>query len=186
MPYPAQVNRETIIEKARALIEARGVDQLSLSVLAGELGIKAPSLYHHFKNKTALLRAVNQATTAALVAAMNEAIEAADDTHSQITAMFHAYRAFAHQHPATYGLVFTNTIAELRDDPQQALQFALPLQALMAKLVGEANSLAALRGAWALLHGFVMLELAGQFRRGGDLDEAFQQVVDAYVRGWDK
>jgi AcrR family transcriptional regulator len=186
MPYPAQVNRETIIEKARELVEAQGVDQLSLGALARELGIKAPSLYHHFQNKTALLRAVNEATGAALVAALQDAIDAASDIHDQIAAMFHAYRAFAHAHPAAYGLVFTNTIAELRGDPQQAEQLALPLQALMARLVGETDSLAALRGAWALMHGFVMLELAGQFRRGGDLDEAFWKVVEAYVQGWEK
>lgn len=184
MPYPAQVDHKTIIEKARELIEARGVDQLSLNALAGELGIKAPSLYHHFQNKTALLRAVNEATARALVSAIREAMGAAGDAHAQITAMFHAYRAFAHAHPATYGLVFTNTIAELRGDPEQAEQLALPLQALMAQIAGEADSLAALRGAMALAHGFVMLELSGQFRRGGDLDEAFQRVVEAYVRGW--
>jgi AcrR family transcriptional regulator len=184
VPYPAQVNRETIIEKARELIEAHGVDQLSLNALANELGIKAPSLYHHFQNKTALLRGVNEATAAALVGAIREAIDTSSDTHDKITALFHAYRAFAHAHPLTYGLVFTNTIAELRGDPEQAVQLALPLHGLMAEIAGEADSLAALRGAWALLHGFVMLELAGQFRRGGDLDKAFRRVVEAYVRGW--
>lgn len=185
MPYPAQVDCETIIEKARELIEANGVDQLSLGALARELGIKAPSLYHHFQNKTALLRGVNEATGQALVAAIRNAIDPADsDTQAQIMAMFHAYRAFAREHPATYGLAFTNTIAELQGDPEQAAQLALPLQALMARLVGEADSLAALRGAWALMHGFVMLELSGQFRRSGDLDEAFQRATEAYVRGW--
>jgi AcrR family transcriptional regulator len=185
MPYPAQVDRETIIEKARELIEAHGVDQLSLSVLARELGIKAPSLYHHFQNKTALLRGVNEATGLALVAAIRESIgEVKGSPRDQITAMLHAYRAFAHEYPATYGLAFTNTIADLRGDPDQAEQSALPLQALMAQITGEADSLAALRGAMALAHGFVMLELSGQFRRGGDLNEAFDKAVAAYVRGW--
>jgi hypothetical protein len=119
------------------------------------------------------------------VSAIREAIDATSgESRDQIEIMMHAYRAFAHQFPATYGLVFTNTIAELRGDPEQAEQLALPLQALTAQIAGEADSLAALRGAWALVHGFVMLELSGQFQRGGSLDEAFQKAVEAYVRGW--
>ena len=35
-----------------------------------------------------------------------------------------------------------------------------------------------------MLHGFVMLELNKQFRREGDLDEAFEQAIEAYVAGW--
>jgi len=50
-------------------------------------------------------------------------------------------------------------------------------------LVGEEAALPALRGGWALVHGFVMLEISGQFRRGGDLDAAFAHAVAAYIRG---
>ncbi len=41
-----------------------------------------------------------------------------------------------------------------------------------------------LRGAWALIHGFIMFELSGQFRRGGDLESAFIESVQAYLDGW--
>jgi hypothetical protein len=54
----------------------------------------------------------------------------------------------------------------------------------MAAISGVEDSLAALRGALALLHGFVMLELKDQFRRGGDLGETFEKVIEAYVAGW--
>jgi hypothetical protein len=61
---------------------------------------------------------------------------------------------------------------------------ALPLQALMSAVSGPEDSLAALRGAMALVHGFVLLELHGQLRRGGDLAVDFDTVVRAYLRGW--
>jgi hypothetical protein len=54
----------------------------------------------------------------------------------------------------------------------------------MAEITGEAESLPALRGLLALMHGFVMLELAQQFRRGGDLDAAYDKAVRAYLNGW--
>ena len=56
----------------------------------------------------------------------------------------------------------------------------------MAQITGEAQSLAALRGALALVHGFVMLELKGQLEREGDVGAAFAAAVQAYLQGWAK
>ena len=187
MPYPTQVDAEKIVVKARELIEAGGVDGLSLHKLAAELGVKAPSLYRYFADKLALLRAVNDETSRRLFAAIATALEAAStDAASRLLTVALAYRDFAHANPVTYGLLFSNTIAELRPDEAVQVQRVLPLQALMAEVSGEGESLAALRGLNALIHGFVMLELSGQFRRGGDLDAAFVRSVQAYVAGWEK
>jgi Tetracyclin repressor-like, C-terminal domain len=98
--------------------------------------------------------------------------------------MAREYRAFALANPATYRLAFGSTDDELRPDEALLEQLALPLQTAMAGISGEVESLAALRGMWALIHGFVSLELAGQFRRGGDLEAAFQRAVAAYINGW--
>ena len=61
-PYPAQTDRESIVETARMLIERDGMDALSLALLASELGIKPPSLYRHVSSKAALLQAVIEQT----------------------------------------------------------------------------------------------------------------------------
>ncbi len=43
----------------------------------------------------------------------------------------------------------------------------------------------ALRGLWALMHGFVTLELAGQFRRTEtSVQEAWQRALEVYLDGW--
>lgn len=72
-PYPAQVNREAIIRRAREILEAQGVERLTLQYLAAQLGIQAPSLYRYFKNKNELLRAVNEETGRHLIAAIQAA-----------------------------------------------------------------------------------------------------------------
>jgi hypothetical protein len=96
-----------------------------------------------------------------------------------------AYRAFAHANPRTYLLSTTSEADELRPPEEILLRVALPLQAAIAEISGEVHSLAALRGAYGLVHGFVMLELTNQLRRGGDLESAFVQSVEAYLRGWE-
>jgi AcrR family transcriptional regulator len=185
MPYPAQTNLEQIIETAAQLIEAEGVEQLSLARLAAALGIKAPSLYRHVAGKDALIQAVVGRTYQHLSVAYQTAqAQAAGDPTSQLRAILHAHRAFAHSHPQTYLLAFTTTHPQHQADEKALEQGALPIQALMSELSGPAASLPALRGALALAHGFVMLELKGQFRRGGDLNAAFAAAVTAYLNGW--
>lgn len=184
MPYPAQIDRESIVETAYELIEAQGFDTVSLRMVADALGVKAPSLYRHIKNKAALLKAVNEMTNQRMFDVLGELLETAPSAIAQLQAGASALREFAHQHPTTYVLAFTTRDPEARPDANEQEQAILPFQALMADVAGEANSLPALRGFLALVHGFVMLELNDQLRRGGDLDDAFEQSVMAYLRGW--
>ncbi|MFZ4813714.1 MAG: TetR/AcrR family transcriptional regulator [Phototrophicaceae bacterium] len=183
MPFPAHIQRETLLQTAAELIEANGLDQLTLGTLAAQLGIATPSLYHHFKNKTALLQAVNGLTAHDLTQAMQEAAQPTYTPKAQVTAMFHAYRNFAHRYPNRYSLLYATMAPELRISPEQAEPLALPLQRVLALWLGEEKALEALRGGWALVHGFIMLELAGQFQRGGDLNTAFEIAIQTYIAG---
>lgn len=187
MPYPSQIDPEQLIIRARTLLEADGLEQLSLAKLAAEFGVKAPSLYRYVASKNALLQAINTLTAGELVAALQTAADQQADqaeARAALLAMFYAYRAYAHANPAAYALLYNNPTDETQPDANLLESLALPLQARMAKLVGLADSLEALRGAWALLHGFVMLELNGQFRREGDLESAFEGAINAYLKGW--
>jgi AcrR family transcriptional regulator len=185
MPYPSQTDRATIVQTARELIEQDGVEQLSLARVAGKLGIKAPSLYRHVDSKSALLQAVNTLTFEEMFQAYQAALrQAGPDPRACMLAIARAHRAYAQAHPETYVLAYTATAPEDRTDPAALEQAALPLQVIMAEIAGEALSLTALRGALALVHGFVMLELKNQLQRGGDLGEAYEEVVGAYLEGW--
>ncbi len=184
MPYPAQINPDRILEKTRDIVEAKGADQLSLNELAGALGVKAPSLYRYFSSKTDLLRALNLQTIQQLTASMREATSKDGDARMQLLSLARAWRAFSRAYPMSYALAFTQANPELRPDDQLLEAMAIPIQQVMADISGEEQSLSALRGLWALLHGFLLLELSGQFRRGGSLEAAFIQSVEAYLNGW--
>lgn len=184
MPHPSQIDREMVIATARQLIERDGLEKLSLRKLADELGVKAPSLYRYFKNKTAILRAVNEDTSVQLTQALRDAVDHDVPLQEQLISLAHTYRAFAHENRLTYGLLMTNTIEDIQPPDEVLAQNVLPLQALFAQWVGENDSLPALRGAFALLHGWSMLENANQLRRGGDLDAHFEASFRAYIAGW--
>jgi len=184
MPYPSQVNREKIVDTAREFIKTESVDALTLSKLASALNVKAPSLYRHVANKEALLQAVNLRTLQELLAALNFAADSEAAPTSKIMTIVRAYRQFAHANPQLYILAMTAKSGDGRPDEDIMVQMALPMQAVVVQISGEENGLAALRGLFALVHGYVLLELNQQFQREGNLDQTFGMVVEAYLKGW--
>jgi AcrR family transcriptional regulator len=185
MPYPAQINRDALVARAREMIEGEGVEQLSLHKLAAALGVKAPSLYRYFASKTDLLRDVNRLTTQRMMEMMEQA-SGSGDARARMMAMAKACRDFGHANPRTYRLAFTNTSPELRQNDSALEERVIAIQQVIAEISGPEHSLAALRGAWALIHGFIMIELSGQFQRGGDVEAAFFQSMAAYLEGWSR
>jgi AcrR family transcriptional regulator len=192
VPYPSQVDRDTIVAQAQQLIESEGLAALSLAKLAEMLGVKAPSLYRHIGHKVDLLRAVNLMTVEQLFATLHTARttvstvnnSAAPDPQAQLLAIFQAFRHFAHSHPQRYTLLFSLQSEGERPDEDYLAGLAKSIQSIVAEISGDRYALVALRGALALAHGYVMLELNRQLRRGGDLDKTFDQVIIAYLTGW--
>ncbi len=184
MPYPSQIDRETIIQTARQLIEAEGVDNLSLRVLADALGVKAPSLYRYVKNKTALLLAVNELTTREMMAHLYSVADDALPVKERLLAIAKAFRQFVHDNSACYLLTSNTPLGDTRPAADEREQLVLPLQELFAEISDDDDSFPAIRGAYAFMHGWVILEVMQQFERGGDLDAHYERAFRAYLSGW--
>jgi AcrR family transcriptional regulator len=182
MPYPSKLSRDALIQQAWTMIEDEGVANFSLHKLAAHFGVKTASLYR-YGNKVELLRAVNAYTSERLLQALYPALHDESPVAERLRMIGQAYRSFALAHASTYSLMYTNVIDDLRPDEDELEQGVLPLQSLMADITGEAHAHQALRGLMALVHGFVMLENAQQFRRDGSLDEAFNYSLQAYLQG---
>lgn len=52
------ISRHSAVDAALAIIDEQGLEGLSLEGVAGRLGTRAPSLYHHFTNRADLLSQV--------------------------------------------------------------------------------------------------------------------------------
>ncbi|WP_075741095.1 TetR/AcrR family transcriptional regulator [Actinoalloteichus sp. GBA129-24] len=55
---PARINRATIVTAARSVLEAEGLDALTMRRLAREVGRAPMALYHHVSSRSELLTAV--------------------------------------------------------------------------------------------------------------------------------
>jgi AcrR family transcriptional regulator len=181
MPAIPKTSDEEVVRAARRLVEKSGLDALSMQAVAEAVGVRAPSLYKRFPDRAALVEAV----TLSAISDLRDALTASSRSQSPTTglrALGRAFRAFALQNPRLYPLLFT---AGPPGDPAVAARAtaAEPLFDAIARAVRPDHVLSAARTFTAYVHGFCSMELAGAFRLGGSIDEAFTTGLDILIHG---
>jgi len=183
-PAPARTSRDAILAAARALLEDEGLDAVTMAAVADRVGVRAPSLYKHLRDRTELVGAVIAVTAADLSEELERALAAAPaDTSARVHAIASSYRAFARRSPRAAGLLFADLGPELPIPEAELARSARPVLEVAADLVGDDRALPAARAFTAFVHGFTSMESAGAFRLGGDVDDAFDLGIDALIRG---
>lgn len=178
------LTRDHVVAAALRLVEEEGVEALGVSRVARSLGIKPPSLYNHVGKGDALARAVALEGTRGLLAAYRSA----DDTGGpldRLRALVWATRRWALENPALYALMARVPPDNEAEDAGPVIrsilaQFAEPLSQLG---VPDAETVHAIRGLRASVHGFLLLETSHQFGLAEDPEESFRWMVDALLRG---
>ena len=66
-PREPLISRDATVAAAIRIIDAEGLEALSLPRLARAMNVKAPSLYHHFADKSAILESVAREIVSATV-----------------------------------------------------------------------------------------------------------------------
>jgi TetR/AcrR family tetracycline transcriptional repressor len=161
------LTRDRIIAAAVELVDANGVDELSMRKLGSALGVEAMSLYNHVVNKDDVLDRI-------LDQVLREIdLPAADlPWDEQIRLLAHGFRRAGHRHPGVFPLFGTRSIT--------SLEGFRPLEQSYAALRGAGLSAEdALDGFTALAafaFGYVLTELGGlvdgALEHPWELDEA--------------
>lgn len=171
MPTPERTSASAIVAAGRDILEEAGVSGLTMQSVAERVGVRAPSLYKRVRDRDALIEAVAAAT----VDDLTGRLEASDGS---LEALARTYRAFAHERPEGFRLMFASAA------PQEALDRAGSRIVVSAgEVAGEAHALEAARLVTAWATGFIHMELSGAFRMGGDVDAAFDYGLTALQRG---
>lgn len=113
VPMPARretLTREAIAEAALAMIDAQGLEALSMRRLGEALGVEAMALYHHYPNKGQLLDAVMDRLV--------EEIDLPDPPRAtplqKLRRYVSDYRGIALRHPRAYLLLSTRRFNSAR------------------------------------------------------------------------
>lgn len=182
--------RQKIREVAERHIARDGPHGASMRAIATEMGWTAASLYRYYASKAALL----DATRAAAYERFSDCIEAAGqsggDMWDKSRAIGDAYADFAFREPAAYQLIFAfeqdeaDKSAELRAAQARAGNLMTRYVREMVEaglLEGDADHIA--HAYWAVLHGLVVLQMAGKLDPALPFDTLRHSAARLITRG---
>ncbi|MFK4789446.1 TetR/AcrR family transcriptional regulator [Microbacterium sp. ZW T5_56] len=187
MPAPTKVRSDELIAAASAQLEEGGLASLTMAAVATRLGVRAPSLYKHVRDRDGLIALVRSQAFSELSAALLAVQET--DARQRIAGFADATRAFADERPHTYDLIFRpiSDPTEAHRTPHPATaSTAAPLLSACAELAGDEDALHAARTVTSWLFGFISRARADGFALGGDLEAAYrygrERIIDAITR----
>ena len=170
------LSRTRILEAALRLIDAEGLDALSMRRLGSELGVEAMSLYHYFPSKDALLDGVVDEVLGEVPLPDPTRTDWADALREG----FADFRRVMLAHPAVFPLVASRPPST--SDAMRPIAIAFNL--FQAAGFGPREAVSAWDGLLAYVFGHILLQISGGMAvaHGGKLIEVVQdQTGDEFA-----
>lgn len=157
-PKQPLLTRERIIAAASALVDAEGLDALSMRRLATELGVQGPSLYNHFATKADIVDAVADA----VVEQVDLSVFGRLEWPEALRAWAKSYHAVLAAHP--------NVVPVLAQGPGRRPAGLAMAEAVFGALVDAGWPPARATHIGALMRYLVTGSALGSFALGFDID----------------
>jgi AcrR family transcriptional regulator len=161
MPTPEKTSIRRIVLAGCELLEAGGQQGLTMQRVAERVGVQAPSLYKHVRDRAALLTAVADA-------GIDDLATRLEQTDGSLEELIREYRRFAQDRPEGFRLLLSSHASA-----DALAHAAAPMLRATRAITGDREALQAARLVTAWATGFIEMELSDAFRLGGDVDEAF-------------
>ncbi|WP_461173277.1 TetR/AcrR family transcriptional regulator C-terminal domain-containing protein [Arthrobacter sp. Z1-9] len=155
-PRKARLSRDLVLSAALALVDAEGLDALTMRRLGQELQRDPMSLYRYAANRAALLDGVAETVLNELAIFPND-----PDWQAQLRRIAHDLRLLALRHPNVVPLLVTRPLSTpLGMRPLGTLR---PLEQILALLIeagfAPADALHVYRAYYGFLYGHILNEL---------------------------
>ena len=177
---PKGLTRAAVLDAAERLVDADGWQQLTMTALAAELGIRVPSLYSHVANAEAVLAAVQVRAHQAMATRFQRAAMGKTGPLA-FRALAGVLRDFAAGHGGLYDLAMRRSL-----DPEAIVVASEPSRAALYAVIesfGGADPTPGLAmSCLATLHGVIALDRADLFSADVDVDAAYHRAVDMVIR----
>jgi len=158
--------RRAILDAATSVFAAKGIDGISMRQIAGEIGVSATALYHHFDSKDALVAAACEAGFGEFGARLAATGRAAPSPLDALRALTDVYIDFALDHPMHYDVMMIRPHnwafeVDLDKDPESFAGLVALVEACQAAgQLRQGEPREAAHMLWAVLHGTVSLALS--------------------------
>ena len=182
-PARRPLDRERVIAAASEFADSEGLDKLTLTRVAGMLGVRQPALYRHIDGFDDLLRSLSLQGREILARRLTDAAVglSGDDA---VAAVGHAWRRMVRDHPGIYAATDRYPCAgdgELEAAVERVL--AVLSQALRGYDLSEPDRVHAARTLRSAFHGFSHLESGDGHPLPHDPEETFGHLVELLCAG---
>ena len=172
------LDRETVVRMAGDLIDAEGVDALTLTRIANQAGVTQPALYRHVKNLSDLWRLLGLTNRERLAIELTEATVGRAGRDA-VYAAANAWRAYGVAHPGRYRADERFAVVghpELEAAVDRVLDvLARAIRSFEMTDDDLVHAALTLRSA---LHGFVSFEIGDGHPQSHNPDDSFDHLID--------
>ena len=179
----ATLDTDQVVDEAARLADGEGLDAVTLTRVANELGVRQPALYRHVDGYDALIRSLGLRGRELLAERLSEAAQgvAGPDV---VMALGEAWRSVVRDAPGLYAATDRYPCAgdaELEEAVEQIVT-------IIARSLGgfdltDAQRIHVARALRSAFHGFAHLESGDGHPHPHDLEESFTGLVDLLVAG---
>lgn len=178
-----QLDEDVVIETAATIADEEGLDAMTLTRVAKELGISQPALYRHVEGYDDLLRSLSLKGRRLLASRLQDAAigVSMDDA---VRAMGKAWRRTVMERPGLYAATDRCPCAgdaELEEAVEDIV--ATLAQALKGYDLSPDDEVHAARLLRSAFHGFAHLEAGDGHPKPHDLDDTFDHIIDLLCAG---
>lgn len=166
---------QEVVDAATAVLDADGAQALTMRRLADDLGMRAPSLYKHVRDKAALEAALIEDALFEFGDALHAALDC-PGRRGVVASVLQTYRARSLAVPHRYRLATSGRLR--RDLLPECLEEWAGQPFYFAADGDEFRS----QALWSLAHGMVILEIDGRYPEGSDLDRTWAAAAKAFAR----
>lgn len=163
-----------IVAVAHELLATGGPEAVSMRTVADRLGIKAPSLYKHVRDKAELESLLVADGLLSMGTVLHRTV-GRGAASTAVRRLLHAYRAQAQEVPALYRLVTAGPLDRAALPDGLADWSGQPFWLACGQRPYRAQAL------WGATHGMTILELDGRFADTSDLDRSWRELAAAFT-----
>lgn len=186
---------DALITASVELIEANGVENLSLRDVSKRIGVSPGAPFRHFRNKTGLLTAVAEQSMSRLTEAVQRALTASGsaDPVAMLGAIGHGYLDWALGNPTHFQIISSRTLIDFHASKTLVEQNEA-IYRLMLDLMDKGQADGSIRSdapahdlvvnARAFAYGLARMAVDGHFQEwhiGGLPEDAARQALAFYV-----
>lgn len=178
-----QLSTEIVIDAAAAIADSEGLDALSLTRVANDLGTSQPALYRYVAGVDDLVRALGLRGRQVLADRLGSSAVGLSGENA-IRAMGYAWRSTVRDHPGLYAATDRSPCAgdaELEAAVDRIV--SILGQGLSSYDLSADNTVHAGRALRSAFHGFSHLEAGDGYPMGQDVDESFDGLLTLLCRG---